>query len=218
MDTIIPSNIKLYNNQKILNYTGIVFEYSEKNKPDKIFDIEEIIICKPIDIFDDIPLEGFTYYVTKSKDTGLISLIQEYNNQIYVWRPTFDNLFYPLLDKYKISLKILKIINSAIKNNDSNFDIVKLVSEYSFAEEYECSYWFLKRGFKCDGSRGVLPAYVIFTLIYYIMLREEQKFPNGDGSERVVTAFEDFISVFILETMTFEQWLNKHRPYILLSM
>ena len=214
MTSIISCNIKSYKNKgtliNLFDYKGIIWEYCEKNKPDKVLHIEEII-CKKIELIDPIDLDTFTYYVSKSKDSGLISLIQEYKNQIYVWRPTFDDLFYPLLKGYQVNLELLNKINFAIKNSDNNFDIMELIGQYSIVEEYEGSYWFFKRGFKCDGPRGVIPAYALYTLIYYIMLREEQNYPNGDGSERVVKAFDDFISVYISKTITFKQLLNKYR-------
>jgi hypothetical protein len=196
---------------QLLDYKGIIWEYPGKTKPDKLLHIREII-SKKIDLIDHFTLDTFIYYVSTSKKNGLISLIQEYDNEIYVWRPTFDDLFYPLLVDYEIHREILHKINIAIKSNDTNFDVMELVGQYSFVEEYEGSYWFLKRGFKCDGPRGVLPAYAIYTVIHYIMLREEQKFYYGDGSERVIKAFEDFISVYITKTMSFKKWLNKHRP------
>ena len=196
---------------QLLDYKGIVWEYSGKNKPDKLLHIRELI-CKKIDLIDHFTLDTFTYYISKSEKDGLISLIQEYDNEIYVWRPTFDDLFYPLLADSEVNLEILYKINKALKDKNNHFDVMELIGQYSFVEEYEGSYWFLKRGFKCDGPRGVLPAYAVFTVIYYIMMREEQIYFYGDGCERVVKAFEDFISVYIKKTMTFNQWLKRHRP------
>ncbi|HYE12458.1 MAG TPA: hypothetical protein VEF53_20010 [Patescibacteria group bacterium] len=215
MSNIINDNIQspIIEGKKVeyIDYKGIIWEYSGRNKPDKLLHIKEII-CKKVELVNPFTLDCFSYYITRSEGAGLLSLIQEHNNEIYVWRPTFDDLFYPLLRNHVTNLEILQRINSAIKNCDESFDVMQLISEYSFYEEYEGSYWFLHRGFKCDGPRGVIPAYALYALIYHIMLRENKLYAYGDGSERVVKAFEDFISVYITKTITFQQWLDTHRP------
>lgn len=130
----------------------------------------------------------------------LASLIYEFRNSITIWTPSFEELFIILIqddidNNHEVHLNNIRFIqdNCTFEVDFTNLVVDSHVDYVLYHDKVEC-----------------FNTAVYYSLMNYIFLLEDEKYPEIPGSRRTLDAYEDLYSSYKNKRIDIEAWRAKH--------
>lgn len=133
----------------------------------------------------------------------LIALLYEERGNIHIWKPSFEELFLPLIqdDLEKGLDSHWKSLQEIQQNCSEDLDVYQITLANQADYEIEV-----------DWDKGeVFTTVVYYALLKHIFLVEDEKYPEIPGSERTIQAYKELFDDHLNGNVDMDRWRKKYR-------